>query len=183
VISKADREELARIIKIRMKAARAVVEQRKSELLADVEAQLSARYKIDKEVWAEITRQARAAVEAADARIAAVCREHGIPENFRPGLSLSWYQRGENADKERRAELRRLAERKIDAAGKEALSAIEMRSADVLTRLIAGGLESAEARAFLESIPVPAQLMPPVVVAELEYRDKPLGENVDVSDY
>ena len=67
-----------------MKAARSVVDQRKAELLADDEAQLSASYKQDHELWAEITRQARAAVEAADARIAANCREHGIREDFRP---------------------------------------------------------------------------------------------------
>ena len=40
MISRPDREELARVVKIRLKAAKSVVEQRKAELLADVEAQL-----------------------------------------------------------------------------------------------------------------------------------------------
>jgi hypothetical protein len=179
MISKADREELGRVIKIRMKAAKSVVDQRKAELLADVEGQLSAQYEFDDEMWAEITRRAEEVVTQADERVAAICRENGIPEQFRPQLHLGWYRRGENAAAERRAELRKLAERKIEAAAKGALATIEMRSADMMAQLIAGGLESAEAKAFLESIPTPMQLMPPVVVAELE-NGKPL--RVDAED-
>ena len=78
----------------------------------------------------------------ADERIAAICRENGIPEEFRPQLSIGWWKRGENASRQRRDELRKLAQARIDAEAKAAVSAIELASADVLTELIAGGLES-----------------------------------------
>jgi hypothetical protein len=91
-----------------------------------------------------------------------------VPESFRPGLYLQWYDRGENAAAERRAELRKLAQRKVAAAASAAVTAIEARGAEVLTALIAGGLQSAEARAFLATIPTAAQLMPPLALGELE---------------
>jgi hypothetical protein len=167
-MNKSEREELARVARLRAKVARKAVEARQAELLADVEAQLSAKYKFDEKVWADITRQAQEAVREADERIAGICRDVGVPEKFRPELHLSWYERGESASKERRAELRKRAETRIEALAARAAAAIEAKEAEVLTRLIVGGLESEEAKAFLESIPTPTQLMPPVALGELE---------------
>jgi hypothetical protein len=166
-MSRAERTELASVVKMRARVAKAAVAQREAELLADVEEQLSARYKSTHEAWKDVTEQAEKAVKAADQEIARICREIGVPENFRPELNLQWWSRGENAEAGRRAELRALAKARIDAMGKSAKTTIEARSAEVLTELVAGGLESAEAKAFLESIPTPAQLMPAVVVEEL----------------
>jgi hypothetical protein len=56
--------------------------------------------------------------------------------------------------------------------GKDAKMAIDARAADVLTELIAGGLESADAKAFLESIPTADQLMPRLTLSELEGADR-----------
>jgi hypothetical protein len=117
-ISKADREELAKILTARERVAKSVVEQRAAELLADVEQQLATRYTISDEAWHDLTAAAKAAVKAADSEIAERCRTLGIPEQFRPGLSLGWYDRGENADKERRVELRLVAKTRIDALAK-----------------------------------------------------------------
>jgi hypothetical protein len=167
-ISKTDRNELASIVRLRMRVAKAAVAQREAELLAKVEEELSAIYKADSAAWAAITKEADRLVREADAEIARICREQGIPEEFRPGLGLGWYGRGVNAEASRRAELRALAKARIDAAGKAAKTAIEARSAEVLTELIAGGLESEAARAFIASIPTVEQLMPPLAVAELE---------------
>jgi hypothetical protein len=168
VIPRSEREELARVMRLNMKVAKAATATRAAELLADVEKQLSAKYDFGDELWAEITRKAGEAVQAADEQIADICRERGVPESFRPGLELCWYSRGENAAASRRAELRSLAQRRIAAAASAAVTAIEARGAEVLTALIAGGLQSAEARAFLESIPTAAQLMPPLALGELE---------------
>jgi hypothetical protein len=168
VIPKSEREELARVVRLRMRVAKAAVATRQAELLADVEKQLSAKYKFGDEVWAHITQRAEEAVAEADQEIARICREMGVPENFRPSLGLHWYDRGENAAAERRAELRRLAQRKVAAAAAAAVTAIEAKGAEVLTTLIAGGLQSAEARAFLASIPAAEQLMPQLALGELE---------------
>jgi hypothetical protein len=168
VIPRSEREEVARVVRLNMKVAKAAVATRQAELLADVERQLSAKYAFGDELWAEITRKAGEAVKVADEQIARICRERGVPESFRPSLHLGWYDRGENAAAERRAELRKLAQRKVAAAASAAVTAIEARGAEVLTALIAGGLQSAEARAFLASIPTAAQLMPPLALGELE---------------
>jgi hypothetical protein len=161
---KSERLELGRVVRLRAKVAKASVDQRQKELLADVERQLSAVFEFDDEVWADITRRAEGAVRQADEQIARICRERGVPDNFRPGLHLSWYDRGENAARSRRVELRKLAQTQIEAAASAARAAIEAKAAEVLTALIGGGLESAEARAFLESIPTAEHLMPPVQV-------------------
>jgi hypothetical protein len=58
MISKSEREDLSRVVRLRMKVAKTAADQRGKELLADVEAQLSAKYKFDDEVWADITRGA-----------------------------------------------------------------------------------------------------------------------------
>jgi hypothetical protein len=168
VVRKAEREELARLVRLRMKVAKTAVIQRQKELLEDVEAKLSAEYKRDHSLWSDITRQAESEVQAFDARIAQMCHDMGVPEEFRPGLGLSWYRRGENASAERRAELRKLAQAKIAALTAAANAAIEARAAEVMTELLAGGLESAEARAFLESLPTAEVLMLPLSLGELE---------------
>lgn len=167
-MTRKEREDLGRVARMRAKVAKDGVVQREAELLADVEAQLAAIYKAGDPAWKEIIAQAKQAVAAADAEIAEICRQRGIPEEFRPRLIADWYGRGENAAASRRGELRKVAQTRIAAAGRAAKTAIEAKTAEVLTELIAGGLESPEARAFLESIPTPQQLMPPVTIAELE---------------
>jgi hypothetical protein len=168
VMTRGDREQLVSVVKMRARVAKAAVADRQADLLADVERQLSTIYKANEQDWADISASAEAAVHAADQQLAAICRERGIPEEFRPSLHVGWYGRGENADAKRRAELRALATKQIDAAGKKAKLAIERRTAEVLTALVAGTLESSDARVFLESIPMPEALMPTISVKALE---------------
>jgi hypothetical protein len=168
LVSKAEREELSKVIRLRAKVAKNAIHQRQAELLADAEEKLSAKYKMNDPAWAEITRAAELAVAQADEQVAQICRERGIPEDFRPQLGILWYGRGENAYKERRDELRRLARAQVERLGVTCKAAIEAKEAELLTAVIAGGLESDEARAFLGSIPSPDHLMPPVIIEELE---------------
>lgn len=168
LMTRHDRDDLARVAKLRAKVAKSTVAQRQAELLADVEAKLSAVYGRDDAAWADVTAVAQEAVSKADAIVAQRCRELGIPEEFRPGLALQWYRRGENAVSERRQELRKKAQTAIAASAQAAKLAIETRESEVLTELVAGGLETEQAKAFLESIPTAAALMPAMTVAELE---------------
>lgn len=117
-MTRRDREDLIRVARLRAKVAKAGVADQEARLLADVEQQLSAKYKLDDAVWADLTTAAQAAVADADQQV----------------------------------------------AGKAAKTAIEAKTAEVLTELIAGGLESDAARASLESIPTPAALMPRIDV-------------------
>jgi hypothetical protein len=167
-MTKTERDELRRIIAGREKLAKASIDQRKAELLADAEQQLATIYKFDDERWAEVTAAAEGAVKAADDYIARVCREQGIPEEFRPGLTIGWYGRGENAAAGRRAEIRKVVQTRLDASAREAKVAIETAALERREALALGALESAEARAFMESMPTVQQLMPRLNVRELE---------------
>jgi hypothetical protein len=167
-MTRRDRNDLLDVAKMRTRVAKAGVATREAQLLAKVEEELSAIYSANDEAWKEIAAEADAKVKEVDAQIAAICRERGVPEEFRPQLHTMWYGRGANASKERRAELRKLAQARIKAAGQEAKTAIDAQSVEVMSEIIAGALESDEARRYLDKIPTPAQLMPPVEVAELE---------------
>ena len=166
-------DNLARLARKRAKVSKSMVAERVKVLLADVEDQLSAEYQFDEEVWADINRSAQEAVAKADAQIAELCRSWGVPERFPPGLNLSWYSRGENALAARRAELRKLAEQRLDALAKTAKTTIDVKLLDVETALVRDGLQSAEAHAFLEAMPTPDELLPRVDIGELEGGDEP----------
>ena len=142
-MAKSERSELLRLVKARARVA-------KAELLAEFEQKLAAKYlPSDHPAWEELTATATKAVADADAQIAEVCRELGIPEKWRPGISASWYGRGENASEMRRAELRKVASTRLDAEGKKAKHAIE-------------------AKAFLETMPTPESLMVPLQLPDVE---------------
>src|SRR5262249_41048317 len=111
----AERSELSKLIRLNSRVARDDALARGKVLLADAEAKIAAIYKPDDGAWAAITAAANKAVQEADAAIAAVCRQRNIPEDFRPSLRLSWWERGENALKERRRELYRVAQTQIEA--------------------------------------------------------------------
>ena len=73
---------------------------------------------------------------------------------------MQWYGRGENAVKERRAELRRVAKTRIEAIEQAALVKIEMASVEAQTKVTASGLTSEGALAFFEHMPQVEELMP-----------------------
>jgi len=163
-----ERRDLAQLVRRREKVAKSATRQRAAELTADVEAQLSAEYGQDDARWATVTAAARVAVAKADAEVERICVEIGVPPEFRPGLHLGWYGRGQNASASRRNELRRVATTRIEALEAAARAEIERRSVEVQTELLAGGLTSSDARAFLLAMPGAEQLMPTMPLGELE---------------
>jgi len=166
VMTRGERDNLAKLIRRRAAVAKADAVQRSAELLADFERQLGAIFTPDDDgAMAALWQEAQAAIEAADAKLAVRAREMGIPDKFRPSIQARWYARGENGLRERRTELRKVAQTSIAALEKRAKAAIERNSVDVETRLIAGGLESAEAQTFLETMPTAEALMPALTLA------------------
>lgn len=163
-----DRDTLAKIARQRAKVAKSMVAQRQAQLLADFEQQSSAVYSARDEAWAEVLRAAQEKVEEVNEHIAEVCRQRGIPAEFAPRMLSGFAGRGQNADKGRRAELRKLAERQIDAAAKAAKLEIDRADGEVQVELLTGALSTDDARRFLDRIPTPDQLMPAVRLAELE---------------
>lgn len=165
-MTKGERDDLVRLVRQRERLARSAAEERSAVLLAEFEAQISAQHKFDDdEVWERLTKEAQAAVKKADADIAKRCAELGIPAQFRPGLNLAWYRRGESEAKERRDELRRVAKAEIAAIEKSARSRIAAASVQAQTEIISTGLTSQAAVAFLEKLPTVESLMPTLTYA------------------
>jgi hypothetical protein len=96
------------------------------------------------------------------------CGELGIPARFAPEISLNWYGRGENAIKERRAELRAVAKSRIAAIEKAACTKIEMACLEAQAQVIAHGLTSAAAIKFFDAMPTVEVLMPPLEMTSVE---------------
>jgi hypothetical protein len=172
-MSTAERELLDRLMRDKAKVAKDDADARGKWLLADAEAKLAAIYDAQDDAWAEITEYAKSVVEDADAAIAAICRQRGVPEKFRPRLCPEWYGRGVNASKERRAELRKVAQTRVAALVKEAQVLIDRQAIEHRTQIARAALTSDEARAFLDRMPTPEQLLPPLSSLQL-----PSGEVV-----
>ena len=168
-MSKRERNDLAQLVRRREKIAKSDVDRLAAERFAEFEKQAASEYRSDDdEVWAEQKRIAKQAVADANIRIAERNKELGVPEWTAPSIALNWYSRGQNASKDRVAELRRVAKTRIDADAKAAKLEIERTSVDIQTQLVADGLESQAAQEFLATMPTPQQLMPTISVAEIE---------------
>lgn len=179
-MSRRDRDDLAKLTRRRERVAKSDARQRAAELRADGQAQLATIFRADDARWKEAISVAQAAIDEANAAIDRHCDESGVPEAFRPSVGLGWSSRGENGSAERRVELRRVLETRVTALEKQAFTEIERRSLEVQTSLLAGGLDSAEARAFLESMPTAAALMPGLAVQEFPEVAQLLG-NLDMT--
>lgn len=167
-MTKGEREELKSLAKMRARVAKGGAEARAAAVLADFEDQVAAIYKADDEAFRDLAALAQQKVAALDAELAERCRQLGIQEDFRPSLSVSWRGRGENTMAWRRAELRKVAERRVQADSRAAKLAIEEASLEVLTGLATTALTTDEAKAFLDGMPTMASLMPNLDVHELE---------------
>jgi hypothetical protein len=168
-MTKSEREDLAKLIRNREKVMKAAAGQRSAELLAEFEQQMASEYRFDEDAtWEKAFNAADAAVAVAQASIEESCRELGIPARFAPGLSLSWHGRGENAIKERRAELRLVAKSRIAAIEKAACMKIEMSCLDAQAQVLAHGLTTAAAIAFFDNLPTVEVLMPTLEMGSIE---------------
>lgn len=152
-LSRNETHDLGMIIKERAKVLKAHIEAEKTKVLADFEQQLAAVYMFDQdETWKAATEKALEVVKGAQETIAKRCEELGIPKTFAPSLHASWSGRGENALKERRVELRRVAKTSVDAMAARAVVKVEQDSLDLRTQVVAMGLLSDDAKTFLNTL-------------------------------
>lgn len=164
-----EREDLQRLLRQREKVQKSAAKQRSAELLADFDSQLAAEYRFDDDaVWAAATKLADAEVAKAQAIVADRCQELGIPQEFTPGLNLRWSHRGYgNGTKERRAELRKVAQSRIAAMEAKACVVIEQASVEAQTHLALAGVTSEAAKGFIDALPSVESLMGRMSFAEL----------------
>lgn len=180
-MSKAEREDLQRLIRQREKVLKSAAKQRSAELLADFENQMGSEYSFDQdEIWAAATKAAKQVIEKAKQQVAARCRELGIPDRFAPGLELKWYARGyDNSIEKRKRELRDMATTRIEAIEQKAIVEIELSCLEAQTQIAVAGLTSGAAQQFIARLPAIEQLMPPLSYSEVAGEsDPPLVEQL-----
>lgn len=170
-MTKAEREDLIRLVKQREKVAKTAAEQRSAAMLAEFEQQVSAKHDFNtNDVWKAATEAAIAAAKKANEEIMAEADRLGIPKEFQPKLQYNWARRGENEYNERRTELRRVAKAEIDALEKVARVQIESSSVQAQTEIIANGLSSEAAIAFLNKLPAIESMMPALDVSAIQQK-------------
>ena len=166
IMTRGEIANLERLIRKQERVRKAALDQQAAALKADFEAQISAEYGFDDDaVWKKANELAEEAVDTANGEIAKRCEELGIPKEFAPRLSMYWCSRGENAVRERRAELRKKADAEIAALKQSARTQIELWSLKALTDLASQTLTSKAAKVYFAKMPSPADLMP-----KLEYQ-------------
>ena len=169
IMTRAEREDLQRLVRQREKVLRSAAKQRSAELLADFENQMGSEYSFDQdEVWRQATEAAEREVGKAQRHVAARCRERGIPDRFAPSLELNWHHRGyDNLVAKRRSELRCMPQTQIAANEQRAIVQIEISCLDAQTQLARAGLTSDAARTFVDRLPSIDTLMPRLSFAEV----------------
>lgn len=183
VISRTEQHDLLLLIRARERVAIAEAREYKATLLATFERKLAAIYKPkDHPVWQKAYAEAKRVGTEAQAKIATTFRELGIPEEWAPGIGVSWYGRGENASTQRRAELRHVADSEAERRLKSAEAAIKRSSVEAQEQIIKTGLSSDAARALLEAIPTPTQLMPELELEAVERIAAPDRRNGDFGE-
>ncbi|MFD6911762.1 hypothetical protein ACFYRL_17535 [Streptomyces goshikiensis] len=168
-MSKGEREELLKVVRLRARVAKEDADARKAQILAEGEAALARKFSERDAAWADLTREARAYMEEISQKIAVRAGELGIPAAFQPSTGMYWLGRGENESTQRRAELRKVLQTGADNAARAAKLEIDRWSADLQTSIIAGGLTD-RARDLLDQLPAAETLMPPLRVPELGSR-------------
>jgi hypothetical protein len=167
-MTKAERDDLCRLVKQREIVAKTAAEQRSAAMLAEFEQQISAVHTFDSnDVWKAAIEAAIEAGTKANEAVMSEADKLGIPREFQPKLRFSW-ARGENDYRQRRDELRRLAKAEIDALEKLARVQIESQSVQAQTEIIANGLNSEAAIAFLNRLPAIETMMPALDVTLIQ---------------
>jgi hypothetical protein len=169
LMTKGEREDLQQLVRQREKVLKSAAKQRSAEMLAEFENQMGQEYSFDQdEVWQQAVAAVQPELRKAQERIAAQCRELGIPRQFAPSLQLAWHARGyDNTLEKRRKELRAMAGTRIAAIESKAITEIELSCLDAQERIATAGLTSDTARQFIASLPSVKTLMPALSFEEI----------------
>lgn len=115
-MTKVERDRLIKLARVRAKQAEREAEARQATLLAEVQDQLTAEFDAHDKLWSDAVTVAEKALDKANAQIRLKCAELGIPAGEAPQLMMGWRSRSPSyTDRERRAELRKLAETRLYA--------------------------------------------------------------------
>jgi hypothetical protein len=160
-MTKAEQANLLRLGKLNRDGAIAEARRHTAEAAADFAMRLAARFSFDqRDAWAELMRTAKSHVSEIDHRLAADCARLGIPAAFRPSIDICWFSRGENASKERRAELQRVHATRLIAIERAAIEEIMAGHRRFETKVLTATISTDEGLEQLATMPTAEQLMP-----------------------
>jgi hypothetical protein len=89
-MTKAERDELAAVVRMRAKVTRAEIDTRRAAVVAEAEGQLATVFKAEDERWAAALAVARATVDDVNDRIKAELTAAGVPGEFHPSVGIYW---------------------------------------------------------------------------------------------
>lgn len=168
-MNKTERDELRRLIRARFKVLRSDVEQRKAELLVELDSEIAARFAdVDKQ-WRDAAFVIEKIRLEANGQINQVYRdligkdEYGTAADHNL-VSIRHIGQPHN----NRGHMRNRGLQQIEARCKAALLELERREVELLTDLATSALESAEARQFMGRIPTVSELVPRARLQEIE---------------
>lgn len=169
-MSKTERTELKSVVRNQFRVLRREVEQRKDELLAEAYAEVERRTRQDEDERAVVDFEVSEAVSECNRMINDILRAHDMMHE--DGRDREFIQEphlwGRFMGGTKKDQLSQAARLDLQAHVKDALTRIDRQEADLLRDLAVGSLESDEAKMFLSQIPLVAQLVPKVRLAEIE---------------
>ena len=168
MITKGERTELRSLIRQRFKVLRAEVEARRAELAVELEERVAAKFADEDKRWADAMFLIDEAAREANRKANDILRGLDIDAIDTSKEYLIVSNRGITKPATERNVMVRNGTKRIDAQVKAAYLQLDRQEAELLTRLVANGLESDEARAFLGEIPTVSALVPADRLLELE---------------
>lgn len=167
-LTRAEIHDLHQVVRRNAKVRSMEIDAQAAVNVAMVDTQLAACYPATHAAFVDLMRQARELVAPLDKELRKRCKAMGIPEIFRPHVGAGWSDRGENAYKERRQELRRAAISQIEAGVEQAKRDLLRKETMTLNALTAEGITSQRGKELLSSLPTVEELLPKVDVQLLE---------------
>lgn len=161
MITKAERAQLATLLRARFKVLRADVRARQAELQVELEHRVKEKFAVQDKTWNDAMFLVRQAADEANRKANDLLRGTNLVEDY---PTASDYQivivRPVNPPKDGRGALLRDGTTRIEAKVKAAFLELDRQENELLTKLLVGALESEEARAFFGEIPTVSSLVP-----------------------
>jgi hypothetical protein len=167
-----ERRDLLRLVKQREVLLIKEVEERSARLTADFEKQLTDKFLLPANVEAKMETIVNEEITIAVTRINDRCKQAGVPTHFLERARVSGNVISNPSDFSydwgKAGKLRKAALAEINAQEKAALTAVKREGLNLQAEIVAHGLGSATALAFLERFSSAEQLMAPVDLIQIE---------------
>ncbi|MDF1705033.1 MAG: hypothetical protein P1U38_09690 [Aeromicrobium sp.] len=166
-LTRGDANALVKIVNSRARLAAQRVDALKAQRIAEFEADALKQWDTTMLGIDDAVAAANAAIYEIEQQMQARLNELGVPNHARPRLSsLSLFPQ-QTADRQFRADIRRLVTAELDAASKAAKMQIEAAKLDTTEALVTRSLDSEAAKELVESLPSADSLLPAIDASAL----------------